>query len=226
VEVPGGRFVGNDAKLLTLPEAGTYLVRVRTNNLAGTGSYHVGLECTAAGSGDPVAIVNASFEAEVLADGEHAFAIPGWSFEAGDDVGTFDPHAGAYPGEAPDGENVAFVGAGCFGCALQQTLSASLLPDTVYTLEVEVGRRSDIAGEPLFGALLGLAAGSTGVAVVEAPTPAPGTFETARLTYVSPSTGVIIGQPLTIQLAAATGPNVQFNFDDVRLSAAPAPGGP
>jgi hypothetical protein len=90
---------------------------------------------------------------------------------------------------------------------------------------VEVGRRSDIAGEPLFGALLGLAAGSTGVAVVEVPTPAPGTFETARLTYVSPSTGVIIGQPLTILLGALTGPGVQFNFDAVRLFAAPLAGG-
>jgi hypothetical protein len=221
----GPALLANGEQRVTLAETGAYLLRVVGGaSRQTTGTYNLGLECTAAGSGDPVAIVNASFEAEVLADAEYVFAIPGWSFEAGDDVGTFDPHAGAYPGGAPDGENVAFIGAGCFGCVIEQTLSASLLPDTVYTLEVEVGRRSDIAGQSL-GFLVGLAVESTGVASVGAPMPAPGTFETARLTYVSPSAGAIIGQPLRIQLGAVTGPNVQFNFDAVRLLAAPLGGG-
>jgi hypothetical protein len=40
-----GIFNANSQNALTLPESGTYIVRVNSSSLVGTGSYSVGLQC-------------------------------------------------------------------------------------------------------------------------------------------------------------------------------------
>jgi len=96
---------------------------------------------------------------------------------------------------------------------ISQTLTDTLQPDTVYTLSVDVGRRSDL-GMP--GYSISLYAGSTLLASASGGNNSfsPG-WITAVATYTSPSS-VTAGQALRIVLG---GSGVQTEFDNVRLAA-------
>ncbi|NJL28719.1 MAG: hypothetical protein HC897_12920 [Thermoanaerobaculia bacterium] len=130
---------------------------------------------------DPIFVDNPSFEADVLCDGCIAESIIGWGASAGGGDGAFNPTTSHYPaGAIPDGQNVAYVNSP--GNHVNQTLSAVLVADTTYTLEVEVGNRLDI---PFAGYTVQLRAGGAVLASDSSQTPADGQFLTSTVTYVS-----------------------------------------
>ena len=64
-EAVGNAFDSNVQVTRTLPETGTYVVRVNANNLVSTGSYNLGLECRKS----PVAQVNGTLTCGTLLAG-------------------------------------------------------------------------------------------------------------------------------------------------------------
>jgi hypothetical protein len=104
------------------------------------------------------------------------------------------------------------------GGTISQTLTVSLLPDSIYTLSVYIGNRLDdqvtnysfslLAG----GTVLNTVSGSNGSIT-------PGTFQQEFLTF---ETGDVVTPGLLgIELTSA---GQQIDFDDVQLSDAPADG--
>jgi len=160
----------------------------------------------------PILVINSGFEAPTLPDGGFSSSIPGWT--SGLNTGTFNPTTAQYPGQAPEGQNVAFIGP-VTSSDITQVLSSNLAVGT-YTLRVDVGARLDF---PYAGYNIQLLAGSTVLAGdSNTLTPAAGTFVTSTVSFTALAGNPALGQPLQIRLAApnAVG-NAQTNFDDVRL---------
>ena len=98
--------------------------------------------------GDIVPIQNASFESTspltspCAGPGTCLFnggPIPGWSFTG--PTGSFEPSSTFLNLPLPDGNIVAYTNGG----SISQTLTGiSLLPNSIYTLSVDVGRRFDV----------------------------------------------------------------------------------
>jgi hypothetical protein len=173
-----------------------------------------GLLAAPAAQAASITIQNPSFEAPVRGPGGFGDAT-NWNASAtGSVAGTYDPGPG-YSNPVPDGNQIAFVN----NAHLWQTLSALLQANTLYTLEVFVGRRTD---DPFPGYSVELWAGdvfdSTAalLASSSAANPAPGTFEKLTLTWLSPSLHAMNGKPLHIVLR---GQGPQTNFDVVTLDA-------
>jgi hypothetical protein len=133
------------------------------------------------------------------------------------DGGTFNLTITQYPGQAPEGQNVAdssFFLAGFLPPTISQVLSDVLTANTLYTLQVEVGNRLDT---PFPGYVVQLLAG--GVLLAEdnnSLSPADGTFATSTVTFTALPGDPNLGQPLEIRLRSF---GRQTNFDDVRLTA-------
>src|SRR6266481_1092116 len=96
--------------------------------------------------GDAITIQNASFETtsplNAPCTGTCAYnfgPIPGWSISGA--AGSFEPSSFYLSLPLPDGSIVAFTNGG----SISQTLTGvSLLPNSIYTLSVDVGRRFDV----------------------------------------------------------------------------------
>jgi HpiC1 cyclase len=96
--------------------------------------------------GDSLTIQNASFETtsplSIPCTGACAYnfgPIPGWSITGS--TGSFEPSSSFFSLPLPDGSIVAFTNGG----SISQTLTGiSLLPNSIYTLSVDVGRRFDV----------------------------------------------------------------------------------
>ena len=106
-----------------------------------------------AASAQPLTIVNPGFEADVVTPGAFVVLTPqGWTLhdpqgivsQNQDAIGVIRPLPGDeyFPGGTPQGVNAALIFlAGPLNAqvGLQQTLSATLQPSTLYTLSVAVG---------------------------------------------------------------------------------------
>ncbi len=165
----------------------------------------------------PIAVPNFSFE--LPGNGPNGFGgtITSWADGdgGGTQAGTFNPTASRYPltGGATDGDNIAFSN----GPFISQTLAATYQPDTVYTLQVDVGDRND-TGFPGFDVQLragGIAVGSATAVDVSVPN---GGFGTANVSFTASPGFVSNGSPIEIYLDSDGG---QTNFDNVRLDASP-----
>ncbi len=173
----------------------------------------------------PVAIVNASFEANVLADGAAISDIIGWSHSTTDGWGTFNPRNAQYagttgsPGTLPapaDGVNVAYMnGTG----SIYQTLTATLAANTTYTLTGALGWRLDFGnGAPAYAQLE--AANGDVLATYTIPEPTQGTFGAWTLTFTD--VGTDLGQNIVIRLGSLRPDFLgQANFDNIALDASP-----
>src|SRR5213078_2548742 len=102
-------------------------------------------------------------------------------------------------GGFPEGANSAWIGDNT--TASSQKLSEVITPNTNYTLSVDVGNRSGVAYP---GYRIRLMAGSTVLAENSSLSLAAGQTGTAILTYVSPPSGNIVGQSLTVALLPGT----------------------
>ena len=164
---------------------------------------------------DSIAVQNASFEttnpltfAGCGTGCAYNFGpIPDWTLNG--TGGSFQPGS-TYYNSIPNGSIVAFSSGG----SISQTLGVSLLPDTTYTLSVDVGHRLDGFGSGT-GFSISLDAGSTVLNSIDgsSSTITPGTFQEETLTYTTGST--VTPGNLSIILGSSFG---QSNFDDVRLT--------
>jgi hypothetical protein len=168
--------------------------------------------------GIEIFIANHSFEDVAVPDGYYTVnTIPGWLGEGswhhianpidGIFSGTTDGGGGASP---IDGYNAAAVNN--YGHILYQNLTETIQPDWTYTLTLLVGHR---IGVPLDDVSVNLVAGDRFLARAF-PQPAEDSFDLVTLSYHSPASGALIGQPFQIELRSA-GTIAQGWFDDVHL---------
>lgn len=199
----------------------------------------------------PVTVLNSSFESAMLplngGSGPFSQLIPGSPFGTGGTLdswtasfdtsnaqtGAFAPSPGGINWTTAwwGGENVGYMIA--FQPAtisLSQTLAATLLSSTNYTLTVDIGRRS--LGSAQFSYSIGLLAGSTLLGSASTLDLLRDSYGTDTFTYSSPVRNPLAGQALTIVLTShnTTASPASWSeafFDNVRLEAraatAPAP---
>jgi uncharacterized protein (TIGR03437 family) len=144
--------------------------------------------------------------------------VPGWTASNSTSIGLFQPGPNYFtlPLPAAEGQTTVQVNSG----TLAQTLSTSLQASTVYTLQVDVGRRLDNL-YPSPPPTAQLFAGSTLIASATGAQPPLGGWTTWTGTYQSSASDPLSGQPLKIVLGTTA---AQGNFDNVQLTAAPAGG--
>jgi len=204
--------------------------------------------------------VNAGFEADSITPGAFVVLQPqAWTLydpsgmidNANNAVGVIRPLPGAeyFPAGTPQGDNAALVylaGPQTGEAGLQQTLAATLQPDTRYRCSVQVGNIASgtslpgsSGGAGTFYNLLGfpgyridVLAGTNVVASdlnSIGETIPEGEFRPARFHFDTGSAPAHAGLPLGIRLVnlktpgSAETPNVEVDFDEVLLSAGPIP---
>jgi hypothetical protein len=174
--------------------------------------------------GDSVPIQNASFEstspmfaAPCAGPGTCLFnfgSIPGWAITGGE-TGSFQPSSTYFNLPLPDGNIVAFTNGG----SISQTLTGiSLLPNSIYTLSVDVGHRLDGLVTTYS---ISLDAGSSVFCTTGASTNgsiAAGTFADVILTC---TTGTSV--PSGFLGIVLTGTGTQVDFDNVQLNVSDPP---
>jgi hypothetical protein len=178
--------------------------------------------------GATIPIVNAGFENPTLADGGSTPSAPGWISIPAGNSGIQNPTTLIFPGEAPEGQNVAYINTlPNQTSVLEQTLLATIAPGIEYTLQVDVGRRLDQAGlMKIFAPRIQLqTAAGTVLASSGCLHGNFGSFLTCTATYTAPTSGGAVGQALKISLQSIGGSlsTEQANFDNVRLTAVPLP---
>jgi hypothetical protein len=172
--------------------------------------------------GAPVTITNHSFETgtPTLDCGTGCLwsfgAITGWTVSdpGVPGQGIFQPSSAFLNLPLPDGVQVAYADQG----TISQTLVDTVLSGTVYTLQVEVGKRLD--PDYYTTPTIQLFAGATLIATATFTEPTAGNFSTATAVYVSGVADPLAGQALTIVLGST---GRQGNFDNVRLDASAVP---
>ena len=167
-----------------------------------------------------IAVANYSFEQVPVVYGSYsANNIPSWNFTGF--VSTYHPTTTEISGGVPDGVNVASVAA---NSSIWQTLGTTLTGNTIYSLKVGVGERTDI---PSPGYVVSLFAGVNLLASESSQTLISGSFVTSTIIYNASAVDPYLGQALTIQMSVG-GITNQTEFDNVRLDAtatgAPEPG--
>jgi PEP-CTERM motif len=138
--------------------------------------------------------------------------IPGWT-STGGQQGSWQPSSAYFSSPVPDGSIVAYSNGG----TISQTLSASLLADTLYTLSVAVGNRLDaVSGGFATTYIIQLFAGNTLLnSITGSNTDIPlGTFQDVSFNYMS---GVTLPSGNLSIALSSVGP--QSDFDNVRLTA-------
>ncbi|MCL1469406.1 hypothetical protein [Argonema antarcticum] len=177
-------------------------------------------------------VANGGFEEPVLADGGYSSrTVPGWQIydpfnllgtNANSNLGSLNPSAMAYPGQATEGNNVLATyfenptGSGIAG--VSQTLGQALKANTTYRLSVDIGNNA-LDGVDFPGYAVQLLAGNRVIAQdVNTIRPAIGTFAPVSVTYTSSANDGYVGQPLQIRLLnLLQTPGPEVNFDNVRL---------
>jgi uncharacterized protein (TIGR03437 family) len=144
--------------------------------------------------------------------------VPGWT-AAGSFIGLFQPGPNYFtlPLPAAEGTTLAQVNSG----TLSQTLTATLQTSTLYTLQVDIGQRLDKL-YPSPPPTAQLFAGTKLIASATGSQPPVGGWTTWTGTYTSSASDPLAGQTLKIVLGTTT---PQGDFDNVRLTAAPAGSG-
>lgn len=205
-------------------------------------------------SAQPVPLVNAGFESNIAPPGGYAILVPtGWTLhdpsrivdQGVDAVGAINatgPNT-FFPAGVPEGNQAALIylagdrGLGEVG--LRQSVAATLLPATRYTLSVAVGNIASGFGPPsntfynlegFPGYRIDLFAGGTLIAsdanTLDGLIP-EGEFRTSTLSVEIGAQHPAIGQPLSVLLVnlnvpgPANAPGIEVDFDLVRLSSAP-----
>lgn len=178
--------------------------------------------------GATIPVVNAGFENPTLPNGGTTPTTPGWVPTPAGNPGIWNPTTTIFPGEATEGQNVAYINTLPNQTSLlEQILSTTIAPDAIYTLEVDVGRRLDQAGLGNFFAprIQLQTAGGVVLAGSGCLHGSFGSFVTCTATYTAPTTGGPLGQALKVSLQniGQSGSTEQANFDNVRLTAVPLP---
>ena len=185
-------------------------------------------------SADAIFVQNHSFEVGVPQDGNPLTVGPGDDYVIGlpagwsGTQGVLSTRAGSYfdniLADSPD-PNDNNENAWSNGGIISQVLSATLQPNSLYTLTVDVGWASDV--QTFVGEDVRLGTGFNDVQTLLTPdsgyaTPAPpmGGWTTWTRTYTTGGSPGGLGQPIRIELVNK---GVQTQFDNVRLSVQPTP---
>lgn len=166
-----------------------------------------------------IPITNAGFEDPILADGGYVNGTAsGWTVTG--NAGTFNPTTEQIP------LNSTQVGYSnnTSGDAFSQNLSAVLVADTTYTLQVDIYSRIDGDAGPNQSSILQLRTSSGFVlatTTIDFPIPAPGTTVTQTTTFTALGSDIHIGDTLQVALLSAGAGN-QSDWDNVRLDATAA----
>ena len=183
---------------------------------------------------DTISITNSDFNLPTLANGAFKDAsnttLQGWTFAG--NGGYFNPigNTTAYPDDnlasfaTTHGDGMAYSNS----AVISQTLAATILANTSYTLTLMVGDRGDKFGNSptlsygLYDAANGtILGGVTGQSEISAfGSSATGTFITVTATFNSSTlpAGVNIGDALAIKMSASS---EQYDFDNVQLTTSP-----
>ena len=207
----------------------------------------ISLALVASGQAATISIVNGDFETGGLGDNSHSNSpgvIPtGWSAVPGaapsggyfgyynpvNDAGGYGSGVSGSPGITGTmaGPNVFYFGSSVSGQGIQQTLTATFLANTDYTLTVARGTRNSIFNNTLRMMLL---AGNTVLTtrdVAPEPEGSRGTFLDYSTTYTySAANAGLVGQALTIRFLEIDNPGDpqgEVDIDNVRLSGVPEP---
>lgn len=172
----------------------------------------------------PITIVNAGFEDIGLSDGQYTLLpsasdgsgivtsnpVPGWTVTGY--AGSWNPPSTVCYDAIPDGVHIIYGHTGT--STFTQTLSATLIANTTYTLQVEVGHRKDVS---FVGYQVQFLAGGNLLAQDNNTLfPAANTFLTSTVTFSTQNIHAYLGQALQIKLVSL---GAQTNFDKVRLDA-------
>jgi hypothetical protein len=163
-----------------------------------------------------VPVVNPSFEdpstTSYTLGGAGSSAIEGWDITGGGYAGVWNVSgAGGTIAAAPGGSQIGFINPVGI-TTVSQTLAADLLPDTTYTVQIEVTGRSD--GEnPGTGYSVGLYAGGNLLTSVTPETPVYGSWEVLTATYTTDAI-VTPDEPLSIGISDWTSGG-QLDFGNV-----------
>jgi hypothetical protein len=144
----------------------------------------------------------------------NASPIPGWVITGV--TGLFEPSSAYFNLPLPDSNILAYTNGG----SISQTLTGvTLLPNSIYTLSVDVGRRKDV-GELVASYSISLAAGSGFSCTTGGPigNAGSGAFFDQILTC---TTGATV--PSDFLEIVLTGSGRQVDFDNVRLNVVSAP---
>jgi hypothetical protein len=154
-----------------------------------------------------ITVANSGFETPGLPDGGWTHSTPSWAQISGTS-GIFNPTTAEFPAGVPEGENSAYINGG----TLSQTITDTLVADSVYTLEVDVGNRMN---KPFPGYEIQLLVNGDVRASADqtSVTPADGAFATATAFFKTLPADA--GQPLEIRLLTD---GEQPNFDNVQLT--------
>ncbi len=178
----------------------------------------------------PLLINNPSFELPVLSAGTYGIGVVDWtSINAGGggfNTATYNPSGTTFisGGSAPDGNNVAQISASNLdaGAGITQTLSATLLANTTYTLTFDVIHMITTTMDPYLGSL---SANGVTLASDSSLSPALTHYALDTIVYNSGAAPAELGQALTITLQG-TGCNGAppcgagtVAFDNVQLTA-------
>ncbi len=139
--------------------------------------------------------------------------VPGWTASNSSAIGLFQPGPNYFTLPLPAAEETTLLQIS--NGTLSQTLTATLQPSTLYTLQVDVGRRLDNL-YPSTPPTVQLFAGSTLIASATGAEPPLGGWTTWTGTYQSAASDPLAGQTLKIVLGATA---LQGDFDNVRLTA-------
>ncbi len=175
----------------------------------------------------PIPIENSSFESPYLSDGQGSFSIPGWAvFDTDAGIASHITNPTWYPLNQLEieGQNALIASGGEY---VYQALTVTLVPDTLYTLTVDVGNvRSRIGGMEYYwaGYAVELWAGDTLLSSDDYTLhPTPSHFLTSSISYQSTSSDPLLGELLEIRLMSL-GDSAKFlAFDDVELDATTVP---
>jgi len=162
-----------------------------------------------------ITVSNWGFEDQSIGNGGFASPVTGWSGING--IGASNPTTGHFPSEAPEGENIAYVGIAAAPItiySLTQTVTHNVILGQTYVLQVEVGNGLTA---PFPGYTVELLAGGITVGTENSLTPTAGTFLTSTVSWTADDhEGGLLG----IRLSSAN----QTYFDAVTLDAVPIPG--
>jgi hapalindole H/12-epi-hapalindole U/12-epi-fischerindole U/hapalindole U synthase len=206
----------------------------------------------------PIVINNFGFEDDFVPDGNFQVFLPsGWDLfdpngitGGGNAVGAINSNNNDFfPGGVTEGNNAALVflsnpSTPGLAMGLSQTLTATLQPNTSYTLSVDIGNIASGTGLPpsdqfgffnlegFPGYQVQLFAGSTLLAEdnnLLFGSIAEGTFETSTINFISGATHVALNEQLQIRLinlnlvGTPAEPGIEVDFDNVLLDAVVVP---
>jgi hypothetical protein len=169
--------------------------------------------------GDLIPVANSGFENPAYGDGGYSGGVPGWAifWPGGSSAGVMNPPTSWITGEAPEGQNVAWVnwtGAGIPNY-IEQVLAVTLTPNTSYSLQVLVGSRKDLA---FSGYQVLLLAGGVVLSLDDNTLSPVDGFLESTVNYLASGDDPYLGQALAIRLVSSPyGAYWQASFDDVRL---------